>query len=135
MSVPSQLRSTYFKPNFTFPQRRNLFPGIKLSSSENSPSNLLSFGSTMNLNQMLQAKQETRDNPMELSETHALIRETGHVTSHLYVVCCKVTVKVVEWQWMMAGSTVEKMKVAVLMELSSQQDEGGCLIRKALECH
>ncbi|KAL7601872.1 hypothetical protein Lser_V15G21539 [Lactuca serriola] len=68
MSVPSQLRSTYFKPNFTLPQRRNLFPGIGLSPSENSSSNLLSFGSTMNLNQMLQAKQEMRDNTVELSE-------------------------------------------------------------------
>ncbi|XP_024977330.1 transcription factor TCP14-like [Cynara cardunculus var. scolymus] len=69
MSVPSQLRSTYFNPNFTLPQRRNLFPGIGLSSSENSSSNLLSFGSTMNLNQILQAKQEMRENPVELSET------------------------------------------------------------------
>ncbi|KAL4566527.1 hypothetical protein LXL04_030643 [Taraxacum kok-saghyz] len=68
MSVPSQLRSSYFKPNFTVPQRRNLFPGIGLSSSENSSSNnLLSFGSTMNLNQMLHAKQEMRET-VELSE-------------------------------------------------------------------
>nr|XP_043606657.1 transcription factor TCP15-like [Erigeron canadensis] len=75
MSVPSQLRSTYFNPNFSLPQRRNnnLFSGIGLSSSENSSSNLLSFGSTMNLNQILQAKQEMRDhnsnNPVEVQET------------------------------------------------------------------
>ncbi|KAI3759316.1 hypothetical protein L6452_07040 [Arctium lappa] len=68
MSVPSQLRSGYFNPNFAFPQNRNLFPGIGLSSSENSSSNLLNFGSATNLHQMLQAKQETRDNSVELSE-------------------------------------------------------------------
>ncbi|KAI3717768.1 hypothetical protein L1987_69587 [Smallanthus sonchifolius] len=69
MTVPSHLRSTYFNPNFTLPQRRNLFP-------ENSPSNLLTFGSTMNLNQMLQAKHEMRDtnNPVELSETEESLR-------------------------------------------------------------
>ncbi|KAI3686494.1 hypothetical protein L1987_80172 [Smallanthus sonchifolius] len=67
MSIPSQLRSTYFNPNFTLPQRRNLFPGLGLSPTDNSSSNLLTFGSTMNLNQMLQAKHEMRDN--ELSET------------------------------------------------------------------
>ncbi|XP_076954038.1 transcription factor TCP15-like [Bidens hawaiensis] len=48
LTVPSQLRSCYYNP-------RNLFP-------ENSSSNLLNFGSNMNLNQMLQAKQEMRDN-------------------------------------------------------------------------
>lgn len=65
MSVPSQFRSTYFNPNFTLPQRRNLFPGI---GSDNSSSNLLNFGSTTILNQMIQAKQEIRDNSVELSE-------------------------------------------------------------------
>lgn len=69
MSVPSHLRSGYFNPNFSFPQNRNLFPGIGLSSTENSSSNLLNFGSATNLHQMLQAKQETRDNSVELSET------------------------------------------------------------------
>ncbi|KAF5796811.1 putative transcription factor TCP family [Helianthus annuus] len=61
LTVPSQLRSTYFNPSFALPQQRNLFP-------ENSSSNLLSFGSTMSLNQMLQAKQEMRDNPQENNE-------------------------------------------------------------------
>ncbi|KAL8244099.1 hypothetical protein R6Q59_010357 [Mikania micrantha] len=75
MSVPSQLRSTYFNPNFNLPQRMNLFPGLGLSSSENSSSNLLSFGSTMNLNQMLQTKQEMRDNPVELSPEDSLGRK------------------------------------------------------------
>ncbi|KAI3825660.1 hypothetical protein L1987_07196 [Smallanthus sonchifolius] len=76
MTVPSHLRSTYFNPNFTLSQRRNLFPGIGLSSSENSPSNLLTLGSTMNLNQMLQTKHEMRDthNPVELSETEESLR-------------------------------------------------------------
>ncbi|KAJ0751167.1 putative transcription factor TCP family [Helianthus annuus] len=63
MSIPSQLRSTYFNPNFTLPNRRNnnnnLFPE---NNNNNTSSNLLTFGSTMNLNQMLQAKQEMRDN-------------------------------------------------------------------------
>lgn len=66
MSVPSQLRSSYFNPNFTLPQRRNLFPGI---GSDGSSSNLLNFGSTTILNQMIQAKQELRDNFVELSES------------------------------------------------------------------
>ncbi|KVI06398.1 transcription factor TCP14-like [Cynara cardunculus var. scolymus] len=81
MSVPSQLRSGYFNPNFTFPQNRNLFPGIGLSSTENSSSNLLNFGSATNLHQMLQAKQETRDNSVELSETEESIgRKRRHPT-------------------------------------------------------
>ncbi|KVH98784.1 transcription factor TCP14-like [Cynara cardunculus var. scolymus] len=63
MSVPSQFRSSYFNPNFTLPQRRNLFPGI---GSDNSS---LNFGSTTILNQMIQAKQEIRDNSVELSES------------------------------------------------------------------
>ncbi|KAF5933707.1 hypothetical protein HYC85_029878 [Camellia sinensis] len=69
MSVPSQLRSTYFNPNFSMPQRRSLFPGIGLSSSgsENSSSTLLNFQSTHHHhqhqdNQILQTKQELRDN-------------------------------------------------------------------------
>ncbi|MFS7972016.1 putative transcription factor TCP family [Helianthus anomalus] len=71
MSIPSQLRSSYFNPNFPLPQNRNLFPGIGLASSENNtPSNLLNFGST-SLHQLLQTKQENRDNnnSVELSET------------------------------------------------------------------
>ncbi|XP_045790208.1 transcription factor TCP15 [Trifolium pratense] len=67
MSVPSQLRSSYFNPNFSLQQRRTLFPGIGLSSSDNSNNNntsmLLNFQSN-NLNlttNMLQAKQELRE--------------------------------------------------------------------------
>ncbi|KAK1433740.1 hypothetical protein QVD17_10655 [Tagetes erecta] len=69
MSVPSQLRSGYFNPNFTLPQNRNLFPGIGLSTENNSSSNLLNFGSSTSLHQLLQTKQENRDNNSgELSE-------------------------------------------------------------------
>uniref|UniRef100_A0A5B7AA82 Putative transcription factor TCP14-like n=1 Tax=Davidia involucrata TaxID=16924 RepID=A0A5B7AA82_DAVIN len=61
MSVPSQLRSTYFNPNFSLQQSRSLFPDS---------STLLNFQSS-NLNPMLQAKQELRDtnSSLELSET------------------------------------------------------------------
>uniref|UniRef100_A0A5B7A7Q1 Putative transcription factor TCP15 n=1 Tax=Davidia involucrata TaxID=16924 RepID=A0A5B7A7Q1_DAVIN len=72
MSVPSQLRSTYFNPNFSLPQRRStLFPGIGLSSDNSST--LLNFQSS-NLAPMLQAKQELRDstNSLELSETEEI---------------------------------------------------------------
>lgn len=68
MSVPSQLRSTYFNPNFSVPQRRSLFPGL---SSENS-STLVNFQSN-NLNSMFQAKQELRDTSLDLSETEESI--------------------------------------------------------------
>lgn len=64
MSVPSQLRSSYFNPNFSLQQRRTLFPGIGLSPSDNNSNNntsmLLNFQSN-NLTNMLQAKQEVRD--------------------------------------------------------------------------
>lgn len=80
MSVPSQLRSTYFNPNFSLPpQRRSssgaaaagtLFPGIGLSS-DNSSTTLLNFQSAniINPNNMLQAKQELRDNNSSLDLT------------------------------------------------------------------
>ncbi|KAL8209483.1 hypothetical protein R6Q57_006215 [Mikania cordata] len=68
MSVPSHLRSGYFNPNFALPQNRNLFAGIGLSSSENSSSNLLNFGSSTSLHQLLQTKQENRDNSAETEE-------------------------------------------------------------------
>ncbi|KAL3819453.1 hypothetical protein ACJIZ3_005358 [Penstemon smallii] len=64
MSVPSQLRSSYFNPNYTMPhQRRGLFPGIGLSS-ESSSTTLLNFqGGHSNINpNFLQAKQEMREN-------------------------------------------------------------------------
>ncbi|KAE9602183.1 hypothetical protein Lal_00049847 [Lupinus albus] len=61
MSVPSQLRSSYFNPNFSLQeQRRTLFPGIGLSSENNNTSMLLNFQQSNNLN-TLQAKQELRE--------------------------------------------------------------------------
>jgi len=72
MSVPSQLRSSYFSPNYSMQQqsRRSLFPGIGLSS-ETGSSTLLNFQSSTGMNSMLQAKQELRDatSSLELSET------------------------------------------------------------------
>ncbi|XP_076942987.1 transcription factor TCP15-like [Bidens hawaiensis] len=68
MSIPSQLRSSYYNPNFAIPQNRNLFPGTGLSSTENNSSNLLNFGSSTSLHQLLQTKQENRDNSVELSD-------------------------------------------------------------------
>ncbi|KAK2973532.1 hypothetical protein RJ640_010587 [Escallonia rubra] len=65
MSVPSQLRSTYFNPNFSVPQRRGLFSGIGLSPE--SSSTLLNFQST-NFNSTMQAKPELRDSQLELTE-------------------------------------------------------------------
>ncbi|TKY55100.1 Transcription factor TCP14 [Spatholobus suberectus] len=76
MSVPSQLRSSYFNPNFSLQQRRALFPGIGLSSEHNNSSSntstLLNFQSN-NLNAaMLQAKPEApSSSTMDLSETGA----------------------------------------------------------------
>lgn len=75
MSVPSQIRSGYFNPNFTLPQNRNLFPGIGLSSSDNTASNLLNFGSGTNLHQILQTKQENRDNSIELEQEESVSRK------------------------------------------------------------
>ncbi|KAI3454656.1 hypothetical protein Pfo_011319 [Paulownia fortunei] len=68
MSLPSQLRSTFFSPNYTMPQRRGLFPGIGLSS-ESSSTTLLNFQGP-NLNpSLMQAKQEMRENSLDLTET------------------------------------------------------------------
>ncbi|KAJ0049345.1 hypothetical protein Pint_15218 [Pistacia integerrima] len=68
MSVPSQLRSVSYNSNFSMQQRRSLFPGIGL---DNTTPTFLNFQSN-NLNAMLQAKQELRDNnnsnSLELSE-------------------------------------------------------------------
>ncbi|KAG8652450.1 transcription factor TCP14 [Manihot esculenta] len=65
MSVPSQLRSASFNPNFSMQQRRSLFPGLGLETSP-TPT-FLNFQSS-NLNAMLQAKQELRDSSsLELS--------------------------------------------------------------------
>uniref|UniRef100_A0A2N9J376 TCP domain-containing protein n=1 Tax=Fagus sylvatica TaxID=28930 RepID=A0A2N9J376_FAGSY len=75
MSVPSQLRSSYFNPNYSLPtqQRRSnsLFPGIGLSSESNST--LLNFQSSGLNNTMLQAKQELREATLDLSETEESI--------------------------------------------------------------
>ncbi|KAL3617975.1 hypothetical protein CASFOL_038296 [Castilleja foliolosa] len=61
MSVPSQLRSNYFNPNYGLPPRRGLFPGIGMSS-ESPPGTLLNF-QTANLNpNFMQSKQEMREN-------------------------------------------------------------------------
>jgi hypothetical protein len=75
MSIPSQLRSSYFTPNYLMMQQqsrgRSLFPGIKLSS-DNSTSTLLNFQSSSSMNSsMLQVKQELRDamSSLDLSET------------------------------------------------------------------
>ncbi|GJV94375.1 transcription factor TCP14-like protein, partial [Tanacetum coccineum] len=58
ISTPSHLRSSYFNPNFSLPQRRNYSSfGTDIPSS-----NLLNFGSSTFLNHMIQAKQETPDN-------------------------------------------------------------------------
>ncbi|WCJ35952.1 TCP family transcription factor [Euphorbia peplus] len=65
MSVPSQLRSAAFNPNFSMQQRRSLFPGIGLETTP-TPT-FLNFQSN-NLNAVLQAKQELRDaSSLELS--------------------------------------------------------------------
>ncbi|KAK9066535.1 hypothetical protein SSX86_013858 [Deinandra increscens subsp. villosa] len=80
MSIPSQLRSGYFSPNFALPQNRNLFPEIGLSSSDNNSSNLLNFGSSTNFHQLLQTKQENRDNSVELSETEEHIGRKRRVS-------------------------------------------------------
>ncbi|KAL6183121.1 hypothetical protein ACLB2K_044532 [Fragaria x ananassa] len=74
MSVPSQLRPSYYSPNFSSSihqssqnQRRNLFQGLGLSSSDSS-STLLNF-QTNTMHSMLQAKQELRDTvSLDLSE-------------------------------------------------------------------
>ncbi|CAI9757532.1 unnamed protein product [Fraxinus pennsylvanica] len=65
MSVPSQLRSTYFNPNFSMQQRRGLFPSLL---SENSSTTLLNFQAG-NLNpSLMQAKQEINQHSLDLTE-------------------------------------------------------------------
>ncbi|KAK4370878.1 hypothetical protein RND71_010353 [Anisodus tanguticus] len=72
MSVPSQLRSSYFNPNFSLSQRRSLFQGIGLSS-DRSATTLLNFqtgnSNPSSMHQLQQAKQEIRDNSLDLTET------------------------------------------------------------------
>ncbi|CAA2959779.1 transcription factor TCP14-like [Olea europaea var. sylvestris] len=72
MSIPSQLRSSYFNPSFSMPQRRGLLPGIGLPS-EGSLGTLLNFQAA-NLNpSSMQAKQEIRENSLDLTETEESI--------------------------------------------------------------
>lgn len=71
MSVPSQLRSSYFNPNFSLSQRRGLFPGIGLST-DTSASTLLNFQSAnLSPNMQLQTKPELRDNSIDLTQSAA----------------------------------------------------------------
>ncbi|XP_057791996.1 transcription factor TCP14-like [Salvia miltiorrhiza] len=67
MSVPSQLRSTYFNPSYAMSsQRRGAMFGL---SSESSSATLLNFQAS-NLNpSLMQAKQEMRENSLDLSES------------------------------------------------------------------
>ncbi|XP_051133064.1 transcription factor TCP14-like [Andrographis paniculata] len=66
MSVPSQLRSSYFNPNYSIPPRRGLFPGIGLSP-ESSSATLLNFQAA-NLNpNLIQAKPEIRESSLDLT--------------------------------------------------------------------
>ncbi|KAK4568245.1 hypothetical protein RGQ29_003864 [Quercus rubra] len=67
MSVPSQLRSSYFNPSFNIQQHQQQRIGL----SSESTSTLLNFQTSSNLNTMLQAKQELRDatSSLDLSET------------------------------------------------------------------
>ncbi|KAF8390221.1 hypothetical protein HHK36_024746 [Tetracentron sinense] len=85
MSAPSQLRSTYFNPNFATPQlrmrsewernidesqRRILFPGVGLPPEN--PSTLLNFHSN-SANPMVQAKQELHEACLEMSDREGSI--------------------------------------------------------------
>ncbi|KZV23325.1 hypothetical protein F511_02226 [Dorcoceras hygrometricum] len=68
ISVPSQLRSSYFGSTYTMQQRRGIFPGIGLSS-ESSSASLLNFP-VSNLNpSLIQAKQEMREDLLETEES------------------------------------------------------------------
>nr|QPP19143.1 teosinte branched 1 cycloidea and PCF transcription factor 27 [Fraxinus mandshurica] len=72
MSIPSQLRSSYFNPSFSTPQRRGYFPGIGLPT-EGSLGTLLNFQAA-NLNpSSMQAKQEIRETSIDLTETEESI--------------------------------------------------------------
>ncbi|MCD9560374.1 hypothetical protein HAX54_018998 [Datura stramonium] len=71
MSVPSQLRPSYFNPNFSLSQRRGLFPGIGLST-DTSATTLLNFQSAnLSPNMQLQTKPELRDSSIDLTESSA----------------------------------------------------------------
>ncbi|CAH9095823.1 unnamed protein product [Cuscuta epithymum] len=68
MSVPSQLRSQYFNPNFSLSsQRRGLFPGL---SPESSATTLMNFQAA-NMHLSAAAKQEIRDSSIDLMEPSA----------------------------------------------------------------
>ncbi|KAK4362217.1 hypothetical protein RND71_017458 [Anisodus tanguticus] len=71
MSVPSQLRSSYFNPNFLLSQRRGLFPGFGLTT-DTSATTLLNFQSAnLSPNMQLQTKPELRDSSIDLTESAA----------------------------------------------------------------
>ncbi|KAL0285660.1 UNVERIFIED_CONTAM: Transcription factor TCP14 [Sesamum angustifolium] len=70
MSLPSQLRSTFFSPNYSVPQRRGIFPGIGLSP-ESSSTTLLNFQAPNLNHSLMQTKQELRENSLDLTETTA----------------------------------------------------------------
>ncbi|KAE9609622.1 putative transcription factor TCP family [Lupinus albus] len=78
MSVPSQVRSSYFNPNFSVQQGRTLFPGIGLSFDNNNTSTLLNFQQPNSLT-MLQAKQELRDSGGQSSSTTLDLSDTNTV--------------------------------------------------------
>ncbi|CAA2971106.1 Hypothetical predicted protein [Olea europaea subsp. europaea] len=63
MSIPSQLRSSYYNPSFSTPQHRGYFPGFGLSS-EVSSGTLLNFQTTNP-----HPKQEIHENSLDLTET------------------------------------------------------------------
>ncbi|XP_051116635.1 transcription factor TCP14-like [Andrographis paniculata] len=69
MSVPSQLRSAYLNPNYAMPpqHRRGIFSGLGLSSE--SPSGTLLNFQSANLNpNLIQSKQEIRENSLNLTQ-------------------------------------------------------------------
>ncbi|CAA3030100.1 Hypothetical predicted protein [Olea europaea subsp. europaea] len=82
MSVPSQLRSTYFDSNFLMPQRRGLLPSTRLQS-ENSSTTLLNFQSPSLNPNLLQAKPELRENTLDLMETEECIRRKRRLEQEL----------------------------------------------------
>ncbi|KAL5183393.1 Transcription factor TCP14 [Glycine soja] len=89
MSVPSQLRSSYFNPNFSLQQqqRRTFFPGIALSSEHNTTTNntstLVNFQQSNNLTTTMlqqQAKPELRDglpSSLDISDTRTNTEDTS----------------------------------------------------------
>ncbi|CAI9753868.1 unnamed protein product [Fraxinus pennsylvanica] len=65
MSLPSQLRSTYYNPIFSMQQRRGICPGLL---SENSSTTLLNFQAGNLYPSLMQAKQEMRQHSLDSTE-------------------------------------------------------------------